>query len=118
MFPGYLLQIVAFFEAVIYAAISLISLLIATSYFKAYQKEKPTWIIQSVIVLFACLFFSYFLFFLTAMAFFLEGASFKYTVLVNFLSIANLPLLIAILNFWYASTSNQGNKRRIRRKID
>lgn len=104
-------KISSFLRAVVYASITIISGIVASSYYRAYIKEKPTWIIQSVIYLFASLFFSYLFFLLASITALIEGAGEKYKFIVSILFFTNLPVLFAIINFWNASISGDDKQK-------
>jgi hypothetical protein len=95
-------KLLALLRTFVYLSICLSSLLVASSYLKAYREVKPTWIIQSIMILFFSIAFSFLFFSLASIINFLDGASFRYKVVVSLLALANLPLLWAIINFWFA----------------
>lgn len=104
--------IMAFFRSLVYSSIIISSLLVFASYKKAYYKQKKTWIIQSIMLLFLSIAFSYFFYLITCLINLSEGVSLKYRILVSFLALTNIPLLISIINFWNASLYQKSNKKR------
>lgn len=97
----------AFFSSIIYASICISSLLVFASYKKAYRKEKPTWIIQSVMLLFLSMGFSFLFFTLASLVNLIESVGIRYKMVVSLLTITNIPLLLAIINFWEASLNEK-----------
>lgn len=100
-------HIMAFFSAIIYASICISSLLVFASYRKAYLKEKPTWIIQSVMLLFLAIGFSFLFYTIASLLNLIEGFGIRYRIIISLLGIINIPLLLAIINFWNASLNEK-----------
>lgn len=109
-------SISALIRALVYTSICISSLLVFASYRKAYYKDKPTWIIQSVMYLFLVIAFSFLFYTLASIVNLVDGAGLRYRYVVSLLGIINLPLLLAIINFWNASL-NQSNCTEKNRKI-
>lgn len=97
------LHIMAFLRTFVYMLISLFSLLVFSSYHRAYCKDKPTWIIQSVVILFLSIAFSFLFYSIASIINLVEGVGLRYKIVVSLLTITNLPLLFSIINFWNAS---------------
>lgn len=106
------LRLLALLRTIIYFSISLVSALVASAYYRAYRKEKPTWIIRSVMTLFLALSFSFAFYTITSIINFIDGASLRYQITVSLLAFSNLPLLLAILNFWNASLNQKDKKKK------
>ncbi|GIW70239.1 MAG: hypothetical protein KatS3mg101_0986 [Patescibacteria group bacterium] len=101
------LRLLALIRTVVYISISLSSALIASAYYRAYKKEKPTWIIKAVMTLFLTLSFSFSFYTITSIVNFLDGVSVRYRLVVSLLTFINIPLFLAIINFWRASISGK-----------
>lgn len=101
------LRLLALARTIVYISISLSSALIASAYYRAYKKEKPTWIIKSVMTLFLALSFSFAFYTISSIVNFIDGASLRYRLVVSLLVFSNIPLLLAILNFGGASISSK-----------
>jgi general stress protein CsbA len=110
------LRLLALIRTVVYISIALTSALIASAYYRAYKKEKPTWIIRAVMTLFLTLSFSFAFYTITSIINFLDGVSLRYRLVVSLLALTNIPLFLAIINFWGASISSKETNKLKRKK--